>query len=106
MSCPNPSAAGGPGTLANDAALRSLAQELVWWQTPEQALADCPRFLAQVMTLGHWDDVQTVRAAFGDEAFRQVLACPPPGVFDERSWAYWHWVFKQLPVPPLPSRRL
>jgi hypothetical protein len=57
------------------------------------------------MTLGSWNDVQNVRAAVGDAPFRHVIEKPPPGVFDERSWCYWHRVFKR-PIPPLPQRNL
>jgi hypothetical protein len=86
-------------------ALEELAEKLFWWKSPEEALARWPRFLAQVMTLGTWNDVQTVRRICGKEAFREVLRDPPAGVFDPRSWAYWHAVFG-LSVPSLPKRRL
>lgn len=87
-------------------ALHRVAERLVWWQPPEVSLQQPQRLIAQVMTLGNWEDVQTVRRVFGDEAFRAVLAEPPAGVFDVRSWTYWHHVFHLLPVPPLPKRRL
>ena len=64
------------------------------------------RFLAKVMTLGTWDDVQHVQAELGKERFREVLMDAPPGVFDQRSWHYWHNVFGIHPVPLLPRRRL
>ncbi len=89
---------------AERAALESIAEKLFWWKSPAQALAYPQRFLAQVMTLGTWRDVQTVQRVLGREAFRAVLADAPPGVFDVRSWNYWHVVFG-LPVPPLPTRR-
>jgi hypothetical protein len=83
-----------------------VAQKLFWWKSPVAALDDPIRFVAQVMTFGTWEDVQTSRATLGDEVFRQVLATPPPGVFDDRSWAYWHHVFGIQPVPELPQRKL
>jgi len=73
---------------------------------PEEALEFPARFLAQVMTLGTWDDVQVVRTAVGAEPLRKILLDAPPGVFDPRSWHYWHHVFEITPVPPLPRRRL
>jgi hypothetical protein len=42
----------------------------------------------------------------GRDAFRKVLENPPPGVFDKRSWNYWHLVFGLTSVPPLPERKL
>jgi hypothetical protein len=85
-------------------ALEKIAEKLFWWKTPGEALSSPGRFLAQVMTLGTLEDVQTVQRVFGREAFRDVLHNPPPGVFDARSWNYWHVIF-HLPVPPLPERK-
>jgi len=83
-----------------------VAARLCWWKSPAEALADPIRFVAQVMTLGSWDDVQTTRAHLGEGLFRRALTQAPPGVFDEASWVYWHRVFDLTPVPPLPSRKL
>ena len=79
---------------------------MIWWKPPEEAVRWPERLLAQVMTLGTWEDIETARAEWGDEGFRQVLAHPPPGVFDPRSWNYWHVIFNLTPVPPLPVRHL
>jgi hypothetical protein len=35
-----------------------------------------------------------------------VLDHPPPGVFDQRSWAYWNLKFQRWPAPPLPQPTL
>ncbi len=86
--------------------LLSIARRLIWWMPPEESLEYPTRFLAQVMTLGTWDDVQIVRREFGDGRLREVLLDAPPGVFDQRSWHYWHHVFGLQPVPPLPRRRI
>ena len=91
---------------AEGQALHRIADRLMWWQRPEVSLERPRRFIAQVMVLGNWDDVQTTRRAFGDDAFRKVLREAPPGIFDLRSWTYWHHVFGLLPVPPLPRRKL
>jgi hypothetical protein len=87
-------------------AVHELARKLIWWKTPEEALRWPDRLIAQVMALGTWDDVETVRNVWGDEGFRRVLSSPPPGVFDLRSWNYWHVYFGIEPVPPLPARRI
>lgn len=91
--------------LPKTAALLRIARRLVWWLPPEDALELGDRFLAQVMTLGTWDDVQCLRAHVGDDRFRETLAHPPAGVFDQSSWHYWHHVFGIVPVPPLPRRQ-
>jgi Nucleotidyl transferase AbiEii toxin, Type IV TA system len=52
------------------------------------------------------DDLAVARRCFPESAFRAVLAHPPPGIFDPRSWAYWHVVFGLQPPPDLPRREL
>jgi hypothetical protein len=81
----------------------SIAARLMWWLEPEAALARPARFVMQVMVLGTWQDVQIVAAVFGWDAFREALDQAEPGVFDARSWAYWHAFFGQ-PEPGLPQR--
>jgi len=58
-----------------------------------------------VMTFGDWDDVALTVKLLGDSCFRQVLAFAPAGVFDIKSWTFWHHHYR-MDVPPLPSRRL
>lgn len=88
-----------------DEALITLARRLFWWKQPLEALADRDRFLAQVMTYGTWQDILEARKHFGETAFHEALRHAPPGVFDARSWTYWHHALRFLPVPPMPRRR-
>lgn len=85
--------------------LMRIARELFWWQPPEVALKNPRRFLAQVMTLGTWVEVHRVKDFFGWAAFKDTLLNAPPGVFDGRSWAYWH-AFFGLPEAEMPRRSL
>ncbi len=94
-----------PGPTSSDADLSCLARRLFWWKSPAEALAYPARFLAQVMALGTWEDIFVARRYWSNEDFRQVLRNPPPGVFDARSWSYWHCVLNVQPVPPIPARR-
>ena len=57
------------------------------------------------MTFGDWNDTSLTLKLLGDDLFQQVLAHPPPGVFDIKSWIYWHHRY-QLAPPPLPTRKL
>jgi hypothetical protein len=84
--------------------LEQAARRLFWWKTPAEALADPGRFLAQVMVYGTPEDLTIARQHFPESAFREALADPPPGLFDPRSWAYWHAVF-DLEAPPAPPVR-
>jgi hypothetical protein len=86
--------------------LENVASRLFWWKTPSEALAYPNRFLAQVMTYGTIEDIAIVRRHFTESAFRDVLADPPPGVFDPRSWAYWHVRFGLEAPSTLPTRKL
>lgn len=95
-----------PDQAAQDPRLRELAAKVVWWKRPEEALADQRLFLAQAMTYGNWEDMELVRSTYGTDALRALLQDAPPGVFDPRSWSYWHARFGITPVPPLPRRHL
>ncbi len=87
-------------------ALRAVARRVYWWKTPAAALANPTRFACQVMVYGTWDDVVRTRSELGDATFIAGLRSAPPGVFDARSWNYWHHVYGLTPVPPLPTRVL
>jgi len=86
--------------------LRPIAAKLVWWKPPEEVLGDPADFACRVMTLGTWSDVLAARRVLGDDVLRAALRSPTPGVFDARSWRYWHLVFNRTPIPPLPKRNL
>jgi hypothetical protein len=86
--------------------LERIAARLFWWKSPREALADPRRFLAQVMVYGTAEDVVIARRHFDDGELRNVLADPPPGLFDPRSWAYWHVVLGLEPAGEPPRRRL
>ena len=86
--------------------LLEIARRVCWWKKPEETLAASLSFVARVMTLGSWDEVRAVRAQVGDVPFRRVLQQPPAGIFDARSWHYWHHALGFVVVPPLPQRRI
>ena len=86
--------------------LLRVAKRMVWFKTPEEALADPFLFLSYAMTYGTVDDLRVARAHFTDDELRQALRAGIPGVFDARSWAYWHAVLGIRPTPSLPTRKL
>ncbi len=83
-----------------------MARKYVWWQPPEETLANRKLFLAQLMTLGTVEDVRWMLAAASGDELRAVLRGPPVGVFNPRSWSFWHLRLGLNPVPALPVRRL
>lgn len=86
--------------------IKAVARRIIWFEPPGQAIADPIRFLAYAMTYGDHADMETVRRYASDEELLEALNNAPPGVFDERSWAYWNLVLGRYPAPPLPVRTL
>ena len=84
--------------------LRAVAQRVVWFKTPSEALADPVHFLAHVMTYGTVEDLRALQGVVGLSEFREALENAPPGVFDPRSWAYWNLKCGRVLAPPLPVR--
>ena len=90
--------------LPATSALLRVAQRVIWFEGPEQALADPVHFLAHVMVFGTVEDLTALRGIVGKAEYREVLEHAPPGIFDARSWAYWNLVCDRRPAPPLPVR--
>ena len=85
--------------------LLAVAERVVWFKPPSEALADPVHFLAHVMTYGTVEDLRALEGMVGPEEFRETLDNAPPGVFDVRSWAYWNLKYGRAPAPPFPVRR-
>ncbi|MDQ3774047.1 MAG: hypothetical protein M3461_06610 [Pseudomonadota bacterium] len=82
----------------------AMAHRVIWFEEPEQALADPVRFVTYAMTYGLPGDMKTLREYYSDDELREALDHAPPGIFDRRSWAYWNLKLGRTPVPP-PERR-
>jgi hypothetical protein len=90
-------------------ALKRLAGKYIWWKPPDEAVAMPARVVAQVMNIGDYDVVQALARQVGDQYLRDVLNHAEIGLFNERSWTYWHYRLGLAApgrVPPLPTRRL
>ena len=92
--------------LTADERSAAMASKYVWWQPAESTLADRRLLLAQMMTLGTADDMRWLLSVVSSDHLLQVLDDPPIGVFNRRSWAFWHLRLGREPVPALPARRL
>jgi hypothetical protein len=84
--------------------IRDLARRVVWFKPPSDAIAMPAHLIAHVLTYGTHEDVSVLRRFVSDDELRAALASAPPGIFDSRSWAYWHLKLGPYPAPPLPSR--
>jgi hypothetical protein len=76
------------------ARLRRLARKVVWWMTPAQALAEPSRVIGQTLQWGDFDDMEILRAQYGDRAIAAFLKSAPDGVLDRRSWTLWSGTFR------------
>jgi len=84
--------------------LLSLVPRVLWFEPPERALAEPVRCLAYAMTYATLGDLAVIRRYVQMEDFREALEHAPPGIMDERSWAYWNVMTGRYPVPPMPQR--
>lgn len=92
-----------PIPLNNETA--ALARRLVWFEEPDQALADPVRFLAYAFARATHDDMKIVCRYVSEADLRLALLQAPPGIIDARSWCYWHVRLGLYPAPPMPVRK-
>ena len=86
--------------------LGEVARRIVWFQPPGRTLEDPILFLNHAMTWGTVADLKVVQSHFTDDDLREALRKARPGVFDARSWNYWHLMLDMGEAPPLPTRRI
>ena len=83
-----------------------VVRRIVWFESPEEALADPVRFMAYAMACATHEDMKVIRHYIDDADFLEALNNAPPGIIDRRSWAYWNSKLGRYPAPPLPVRQL
>jgi hypothetical protein len=91
-----------PLPLTDD--LLTIARHVMWFEPPQRSLGDPVRFLAYLMTFGTIPEIAVVKRYVTFDGFREALEHAPPGIIDERSWAYWNVMTGRYPVPPMPRR--
>ena len=77
-------------TTPYPAELLRVARKVVWYQNPEETLADLMTFLTHLMVYGSADDVSVAEGYVPAEEFRKVLENSPAGVFTQDVWEKWH----------------
>jgi hypothetical protein len=89
-----------------NAETETVARRVVWFESPEEALADPVRFMAYAMARATHEDMRVIRRYVDEADFLEALDKAPPGIIDPRSWAYWNSKMGRYPPPPEPARRL
>ena len=84
----------------------TVARRVVWFEPPEEALADPIRFVAYAMARATHEDMKVIRRYVDAAGFLEALEKAPPGIIDRRSWAYWNSKMGRYPAPPPPTRQL
>ena len=87
-------------------ATQRIAKRLVWFEPAELALKEPVRFLAYAFAHARDCDMHVLRAVLSDAQLRFALKNAPPGIIDEKSWAYWHLMLDMGDAPSLPTRHL
>jgi hypothetical protein len=85
-------------------AILDIAPRIIWFESPQEALAQPIRFLAYAMTYARHEDMSEIRKHVSDADLREALEFAPPGIIDPRSWAYWNSKLGRHPAPPMPER--
>ncbi len=93
-------------SLPHTSDLLQLAERYVWFKQPHETLNHATHFIAYVLTYGLNKDIKILRRYVTNDQLREALHHAPPGVFDARSWAYWHLRLGFDHPPPLPKRDL
>lgn len=96
----------GSGTGSRDPTALAMATKYVWWKAPEAALADRAHFLSMLMTYGTLADTRWMLEHYPRAALVDALRNAPPGIFNGRSWYFWHLRLGVEPVGEMPRRRL
>jgi hypothetical protein len=86
-------------------AILDIAPRIIWFESPQEALAQPIRFLAYAMTYARHEDMSEIRKHVSDADLREALEFAPPGIIDPRSWAYWNSKMGRYPAPPIPERK-
>jgi hypothetical protein len=86
--------------------LLKVAKRVIWFQKPEEALNDKIHFLNYLMTYGLEEDIAIAYKYYNKDDFKDALLNAFPGIFDIKSWNYWHIVLDMTPTPQLPQRNI
>ena len=68
----------------------ALAERLIWFEAPAQALADPVRFAAYAFARATHEQMEVLGNYLSEDNLKEALDNAPPGIIDPRSWGYWN----------------
>jgi hypothetical protein len=86
--------------------LADFAARYIWWR--DEAPPSQDRIIAQVMSIGTWDDMRRVEAAYSADELREVMLRAQPGWISAQSWELWRGQLRAAgagAIPEEPPRR-
>jgi hypothetical protein len=86
--------------------LGDFASRYIWWRDETPPSED--RIIAQVMSIGTWEDIRRLEAAYSPDELRGVMLRAQPGWISEPSWNLWRGrlsVAGAGAIPETPPRR-
>lgn len=86
--------------------LKEVLKRIIWFEKPEESIKNPLRVLAYAMTYATHEDMSLLRKQISSKDFLEALDQIPPGIVDERSWAYWNLLLGRYPPPSPPQRIL
>ena len=78
---------------------RDPAKRLIWWMSPDEALAQPMRLLAQIMNIGTLDDLRLLQEEFSDKELEDILRHAPPGILSAQAVRFWQVVLHTEAAP-------
>jgi hypothetical protein len=86
--------------------LRDFASRYIWWRDETPPSED--RVIAQVMSIGTWNDIRRLETVYTPEELREVMLRAQPGWISEQSWELWRGRLRAAgagAIPEAPPRR-
>src|SRR5437763_314672 len=86
--------------------LRDFAARYIWWRAETPPAED--RIIAQVMSIGTWEDIRRLEAAYSADELRALVLRAQPGWISEKSWELWRGRLRAAgagAIPETPPRR-
>jgi hypothetical protein len=84
----------------------AAAKRIVWFKSPEEALAAPIELMAFAMKASLDEDMALLLQHIGTAGLIEAIDHAPAGIIDARSWCYWNARIGRIPAPAMPWRSL